>query len=154
MTRQTYRAPRECPVCAERLHVTQLGCDACGTGISGEFDQCDFCALDAGALDVLKVFLTSRGNMKELERHLGVSYPTARARFDDLVRKLGLVPGPEPVAPAEPSASSSPSSSTSSPASSSASGPGDDPRLGTLRALANGELDVEQARRLISSESG
>jgi hypothetical protein len=145
MTGRTYRAPRECPVCAERLRVTQLGCDACGTGISGEFDQCEFCALDAGALDVLKVFLASRGNMKELERHLGVSYPTARARFDDLVRKLGLIPGPEPVAPAEPPASSSTSSW--------AAGSGDDPRLGTLRALAKGDLDVEQARRLISGES-
>ena len=40
--------------------------------------------------DVLRVFLASRGNMKELERHLGVSYPTARARFDGLLTKLGI----------------------------------------------------------------
>ncbi len=95
---QHYRAPRECPVCSERLRVTQLGCDACGTGLSGDFESCDFCALDAGDLDVLRVFLTSRGNIKELERHLGVSYPTARARYDDVVRKLGLTarPGGEP----------------------------------------------------------
>ena len=122
-THQHYRPPRDCPVCSERLQVTQLGCAACGTGISGDFESCDFCALDAADLDVLRVFLASRGNMKELERHLGVSYPTARARFDDLVGKLGLTPGPTP-----------------------------DPRLDTLRALAQGTLDVEQARRLISGE--
>lgn len=135
--RNSFRAPRECPVCADRLRVTQLGCDACGTGISGEFDRCDFCALDAGALDVLTVFLTSRGNMKELERHLGVSYPTARARFDDLLRKLDLAPVPE----AEPAAGTP------------VTGPGTDPRLSTLQALANGELDVEQARRLIAADA-
>ena len=108
-------------MCREQLHVTQLGCEHCGTGITGDFAQCDFCALDARDLDVLKVFLTSRGNMKELERHLGVSYPTARARFDELLRKIGL----GDVAPPP------------------------DPRLTTLQALADGAMDVEQARRLL-----
>jgi len=124
MPHRHHRAPRDCPVCSERLRVTRLGCDACGTGLSGDFEQCEFCALDAGDRDVLRVFLASRGNIKELERHLGVSYPTARARFDDLIRKLGLTA--PPVAPTAP-----------------------DPRLGTLQALADGELDIDQARRLI-----
>ncbi len=48
--------------------------------------------------DVLRVFLASRGNMKELERHLGVSYPTARARFDGLLTKIGI-DRPAPAAP-------------------------------------------------------
>jgi hypothetical protein len=126
MPHRHHRAPRDCPVCSERLRVTRLGCDACGTGLSGDFEQCEFCALDAGDRDVLRVFLASRGNIKELERHLGVSYPTARARFDDLIRKLGLT---TPAAPAPD--------------------PAPDPRLSTLQALAAGELDLEQARRLI-----
>jgi hypothetical protein len=141
MDHRHHRAPRECPVCRDQLRVTRLGCDNCGTGISGDFEQCEFCALDSGDRDVLRVFLASRGNIKELERHLGVSYPTARARFDDLIRKLGLTAGP-PVEPA-----SAPSVSPSSPAPSASPSP--DPRLRTLEALAAGELDVEQARRLI-----
>ena len=48
---------------------------------------------------MLRVFLVSRGNMKELERFLGVSYPTARQRFAELLERLGLA---EP--PAEPAA--------------------------------------------------
>jgi hypothetical protein len=84
--------------------------------------------LDAGDRDVLRVFLASRGNIKELERHLGVSYPTARARFDELIRKLGL------TAPA--------------------AAPASDPRLNTLQALADGKVDIEQARRLIEDSSG
>lgn len=133
-----YRAPQQCPVCAEDLHVTQLGCDSCGTGISGHFHHCEYCALDAAELDVLRVFLASRGNMKELERHLGVSYPTARARFDALLTKLDLRPtsaaaasAPEPVLPSAPE-------------------PDEQARLDALRALATGELDVEAARKLLN----
>jgi hypothetical protein len=48
--------------------------------------------------DLLRVFLSSRGNMKELERHLGVSYPTARGRFDAVLSRLGI----EAPAPANP----------------------------------------------------
>ena len=46
---------------------------------------------------MLRVFLASRGNMKDLERHLGVSYPTARARFDMLLTRLGIERGPAPA---------------------------------------------------------
>ena len=114
----TYRPPRDCPVCSTRLQITQLGCSHCGTGLTGSFQACEFCGLDDAERDLLRVFLASRGNMKELERHLGVSYPTARARFEDLLRTLGLTPGGPPK---------------------------DDPRLATLRAVAAGDLGVEAA---------
>lgn len=84
-----HRAPTACPVCAERLVTTRLGCQACGTELVGSFEPCPFCALDAADLDLLKVFLVSRGNLKELEKHLGVSYPTARARFAAVLDRLG-----------------------------------------------------------------
>src|SRR5512143_539952 len=88
----SYRPPRDCPVCSARLQITQLGCPSCGTGLNGTFRPCEFCGLDDADRDLLRVFLASRGNMKELERHLGVSYPTARSRFEDLLRKLDLAP--------------------------------------------------------------
>jgi hypothetical protein len=123
----TYRAPRDCPVCSSRLETTQLGCPTCGTGLSGHFAPCEFCGLDDADLQMLRVFLASRGNMRDLERHLGVSYPTARARFDDLLRRLGLANGAggAQAAPAPPSEAD---------------------RLGTLKALAEGSVDVETAR--------
>jgi hypothetical protein len=37
--------------------------------------------------------------MKELERHLGVSYPTARGRFDGVLSRMGIE-APVPVNPA------------------------------------------------------
>jgi hypothetical protein len=135
----SYRPPRDCPVCRTRLQITQLGCPHCGTGLTGSFRPCEFCGLDDADRDLLRVFLASRGNMKELERHLAVSYPTARARFEDLLRKLDLAPTPQ-TAQAGPASAPGP-----------APGPiREDPRLETLRAVAAGELDVETARTELS----
>jgi len=77
--------------------VTRLTCPSCETELSGAFASCEFCVLTDEDRDVLRVFLASRGNMKELERHLGVSYPTARARFDTLLTRLGIERGPAPA---------------------------------------------------------
>lgn len=141
----TYRPPRDCPVCSSRLQITQLGCPHCGTGLTGSFRPCDFCGLDDADRDLLRVFLASRGNMKELERHLGVSYPTARARFEDLLRKLGLGPSPTP-------AGTAPAGTAPAGASDPLGGGGEDPRLAMLRAVAAGDLDVATARNALASE--
>ena len=85
-----HRPPRSCPVCSADLVVTGCGCPECGTGISGAFRTCAYCGLSDDDLEMLRVFLVSRGNMRELERHLGVSYPTTRQRFADLLARLGL----------------------------------------------------------------
>ena len=85
-----HRAPTDCPVCGDQLAVTRLGCASCGSELAGVFASCDFCSLSAADLEMLQVFLTSRGNMREVEKHLGVSYPTARLRFAQLLGKLGL----------------------------------------------------------------
>ena len=84
------RAPRSCPVCSTELVITGCGCPECGTGISGAFRMSPYDALSDDELEMLRVFLVSRGNMRELEKHLGVSYPTTRQRFADLLGKLGL----------------------------------------------------------------
>ena len=105
--RHLYHAPADCPVCGEALITIRKGCLQCGTEIAGEFAGCDFCALGEADLSLLRVFLGSRGNLREVEKHLQVSYPTARARLDAVLAKLGLTPSDEPAAPSEapPSAS-------------------------------------------------
>jgi hypothetical protein len=97
VTTPTHRPPRDCPVCRDRLYVTRLGCSSCGTELSGGFKPCAFCGLSDDDLELLRVFLVSRGNMKDLERHLGVSYPTARQRYTDVMTRLGLEPVTPPV---------------------------------------------------------
>lgn len=111
------RPPLNCPVCNERLALTRLTCPACSTELSGGFATCEFCVLSDEDRDVLRVFLASRGNMKELERHLGVSYPTARARFDSLLAKIGI----------ERAAAPAPS------------------RMELMEQVARGEIDVDEA---------
>jgi len=119
---QTRRPPTSCPVCSHRLATTRLTCPECSTELSGAFTQCEFCVLTDDDRDVLRVFLASRGNMKDLERHLGVSYPTARGRFDALLGRLGIE---RPAAPA-PS------------------------RLELMEQVARGELDVDEAMKRLA----
>jgi hypothetical protein len=120
---QGRRPPLNCPVCNERLALTRLACPACSTELSGGFTTCEFCVLTDEDREVLRVFLASRGNMKELERHLGVSYPTARARFDSLLAKIGI------ERPATPAPS----------------------RLELMEQVARGELDVDEALRRLET---
>jgi hypothetical protein len=125
---EPHQAPRDCPVCGEHLATTRLGCTSCGTEVSGLFASCSYCGLDAHEREMLRVFLVSRGNMKELERFLEVSYPTARQRFAELLVKLELT---EPDTPAEPEASAEPDAEE------------------VLRRLAAGQISVPAAERIL-----
>ena len=93
-------APRDviatCPVCAGELEISRLHCSSCGTTIEGEFGVGRFGRLSREQMTLLESFLRSRGNLKEMERALGISYPTVRARVEALVQALGLADG-EPV---------------------------------------------------------
>lgn len=82
-----------CPVCADELTITRLHCRSCGTALEGEFGVGRFGRLDREQMTLLESFLRSRGNLKEMERELGISYPTVRGRVDSLVRALGLADG-------------------------------------------------------------
>ncbi|WP_296136753.1 DUF2089 domain-containing protein [uncultured Tessaracoccus sp.] len=93
-----FHAPSDCPVCGEDLIIISKGCQRCGTELHGEFAGTEFDALDDHDLDLLRVFLSSRGNLREVEKHLGVSYPTARSRYDAVLAKLGLTPHADPEA--------------------------------------------------------
>lgn len=82
-----------CPVCGGELLVTRLHCASCDTTIEGSFGAGRFARLTREQLALLESFLRSRGNLRDMERELGISYPTVRARVDALVRALGLGPG-------------------------------------------------------------
>jgi hypothetical protein len=79
-----------CPICSGELAVTRLHCRSCGTTLEGDFNVGRFARLSREQFALLESFLRSRGNLKEMERELGVSYPTVRARVDALLRALGL----------------------------------------------------------------
>jgi hypothetical protein len=79
-----------CPVCSSELAITRLHCGSCGTTLEGEFRVGRFGRLNRDQLALLESFLRSRGNLREMERELGISYPTVRARVEALVRALGF----------------------------------------------------------------
>jgi hypothetical protein len=81
-----------CPVCSNELAVTRLHCGTCGTTLEGDFSVGRFGRLDRDQTLILESFLRSRGNLREMERELGISYPTVRARVEALVRTLGFGP--------------------------------------------------------------
>ena len=82
--------PIECPSCSGKLIVTELHCSDCKTTISGEFPLPQFAALAQEDESFLRVFLAARGNIKEVERQLNISYPTVKSRLEALLNLLGL----------------------------------------------------------------
>jgi hypothetical protein len=107
MAAPTHDVIATCPVCSGHLAVTRLHCGDCGTTLEGRFGVGRFGRLDKDQLALLESFLRSRGNLRDMERELGISYPTVRNRVEALVRALGLAEGdttaaPEPPAPPAP----------------------------------------------------
>ncbi len=82
--------PAECPACREELMITQLRCVACGTEVAGSFGLSGLASVREPHASLLELFLRVRGNVKEMERELGLSYPTVRARLEDALTAAGL----------------------------------------------------------------
>jgi hypothetical protein len=141
MTSDLYRAPAECPVCGDDLIIIRKGCTHCGSELAGEFASSPYDRLDAAEHELLRVFLTSRGNLREVEKHLQVSYPTARARFDALLVKLGMNPDaqPGPPQPEDPAPAEQQGETTTA-----------TPQEQILARVAAGEISAEIAAQLIA----
>ncbi len=74
-----------CPSCRHPLEITALHCPHCDIVIQGHFQNSPALSLPEDQMAFLKVFVLSRGNLKEIERILGISYPTVRNKLDQLV---------------------------------------------------------------------
>jgi hypothetical protein len=81
-----------CPVCSSELAVTRLHCRSCGTTLEGDFSVGRFGRLNRDQVAILESFLRARGNLRDMERELSISYPTVRSRVEALVRALGFGP--------------------------------------------------------------
>jgi hypothetical protein len=97
--------------------VTKVLFPESGVTIEGTFRLNEFAVLPPEQLEFLRLYIKVRGNLKEVERIMGISYPTVRSRFDALLRALDY----------EPDESN------------------DDARGDILRALEKGEIDPGEA---------
>lgn len=116
-----------CPICESQLLVSEYSCPGCGVALKGSFQMCDLCNLTGEQRHFVRVFLKCQGNIKEVERALGMSYPTVKARLAAINRKLGLEEFSDYVEAQN--------------------------RMAVLRELKGGNMSVEEAMRRIQEGS-
>jgi hypothetical protein len=119
---------QECPVCGNVLKVKVLQCPACQTRIEGNFDSphSRIFYLSHKELEFVELFIRLRGNIKEVEKSLGISYPTVRGRLDGVIEKMGY-----PVR----------------------SDMDDKKRADIIARLEKGEINAEKAAAMLKSEN-
>lgn len=115
-----------CPVCGRAMEVVKYWCPECDVNVKGRFAGGGLGGLNARQIEFAKTFLRCRGNIKEVERELGISYPTVRNRLDEVIRALGMTPTADREAAVQ--------------------------RADVLDKLEKGEIDAEAAARLLSGK--
>ena len=79
-----------CPACGTKLSISSLHCAGCGMELRNDFELSVFDLLNQDQTDFLITFLRLRGNMSSVQNELGISYPAAKKRLDDLLVALNL----------------------------------------------------------------
>lgn len=92
-----YKVISKCPICSSKLFISKLKCSKCSTIIENDFEMSKFEYLSAEQLKFVEVFLKNRGNIKDVEKELGISYPTVRAKLDEVITSLGYKITKEPA---------------------------------------------------------
>jgi len=77
-----------CPACGGRLIVAELRCTRCETQVRGGFAPGELSVLTEEQQTFVKLFLRTRGNLSEMEKNLGISYPTIRNKLDEIIKVL------------------------------------------------------------------
>ena len=85
----SYPVITTCPVCSDTLKVTKLQCTHCHTTIENEFELSKLASLQRSSTTSFEIFLRSRGNIKEVEKESGISYPTVQGKLNDIIAALG-----------------------------------------------------------------
>ena len=125
----------KCPVCGEALTVTRLHCRACDTSIEGHFEAGGvFESLSPEQLAFAETFIRCEGKFNRMESELNLSYPTLRARLNDLLRTMGFEVRQEEAPAAAP-------------------GINEDERRRILDQLATGQLKPGEALKLLQGDA-
>lgn len=86
----------KCPVCGDTLSVSRLHCRACDTALEGQFSLGRFYQLSPRQLAFVETFIRCEGKLTRVQDELGMSYPTARSRLNDVIQALGYEVRDEP----------------------------------------------------------
>ena len=82
--KQQLSLPVGCPLCGGTIEVTQIRCTGCASEIKGSFKTEGMSTLPTEYLKFIAVFLRQRGNIKAVEKELGISYPTINKMLDSI----------------------------------------------------------------------
>lgn len=129
-----------CPVCTHQLTAVKLTCQSCGTNIENTFDFPRLMTLTKDQQEFVEVFIRCRGNIKDVEKTLGISYPTVRAKLDQVIDALGDAP---PIKNDFPMNAIRQTGTIAVPAASVA--PDDDTKNEILELLEKGEISADEA---------
>ena len=113
----------------------ELACKDCGLVVKTRFAGNEFVGLDEDNLHVLRIFVACEGRIRDMERALGVSYPTVKSRLAALRNTLGVARAATETAQAPPT--SRQASDSERPAD-------------VLDRLESGEIDFDEALRSIN----
>lgn len=116
----------QCPACGGQIVITEIQCANCHLKMQGEFTPGLFSTLSSDQLNFVRAFLRVRGNLSEMEKVLGVSYPTIRNKLEEINQTLER-------------AEQTPDTALSS----------NNERSAILNKVAAGELDAAQALELL-----
>ena len=130
-----------CPTCGSEVIVSEVTCTTCDTVVRSRYAPCPFCRLAPEDLAFMLLFVKSRGNVKDMERELGVSYWTIRGRLNEIIEAMGL--GGEDTEAAEPDAAAAPPRRGR---------PASPERQAVLDRLKRGEISAEEAAAQISKQ--
>jgi len=124
--------PNQCPICGGGITVTRIHCDDCDVTIEGRFSVGKFAKLSNEQLQFVETFVRCEGKISRMESELNLSYPTIRARLNDVIRTMGYEPGKEEP-PAAPKID-------------------DEQRKRILEDLDGGRITAEQAMKMLNRE--
>lgn len=80
-----------CPNCQTEMTVKKLYCPNCDISVEGSFNAHRLSALDEETLSFMEIFIMARGNIKEIEKVLKISYPTVKSKIDKMVDNLFML---------------------------------------------------------------
>lgn len=111
-----------CPYCNDDFLIKEVECKGCHTQIKGNFKSNRFHMFKPEDLFFIEIFLKNEGNIKLMEKDLGISYPTVKSRLKNIIKILGYQEDENPS----------------------------NQRLKILNELSEGKIDVKEAIKNLS----
>ena len=86
-----------CNHCGGEYTITTMECKGCASRIEGHFRLPRLAYLSSEDRRFVELFVLSSGNIKKIEKALGISYPTVRNRLDEIIERVKNAENPDNI---------------------------------------------------------